>query len=171
MGVIPDNDHLPRFHTGIGCPDAADVRKILRFLGNTEIKKIRSTKSEIRNNMIKAENPKMYDLEERTLSFAKRVRIFCSQIRKTQGNIEDGKQVIRSSGSIGANYIEANESLSKKDFLMRIKISRKEAKESKYWLMLIDTNDNTNLEKEQQLLIKEASELMMIFSSIMRKSQ
>lgn len=47
-------------------------------------------------------------------------------------NVEDGKQVIRSSGSVGANYIEANEALSKKDFCFRIKISRKEAKESKY---------------------------------------
>jgi len=60
---------------------------------------------------------------------------------KTIANIEDGKQLIKSSGSTGANYREANESLSKKDFLMRIKISRKEAKESAYWLRLIyETN-------------------------------
>jgi four helix bundle protein len=54
-----------------------------------------------------------------------------SKIRKCQSNIEDSKQVIRSSGSVAANYIEANEALSKKDFLMRIKICRKEAKETR----------------------------------------
>jgi len=120
--------------------------------------------------MTKIQNPKQYDLEERTLEFAKRVRSFIKNLPKTTGNFEDGKQVIRSSGSIGANYIEANEALSKKDFIMRIKISRKEAKESKYWLLLVDTNSNNELEKERRGLIKEATELMMIFSSIMRKS-
>ncbi len=53
------------------------------------------------------------------------------KLSRTIGNIEDGKQVVRASGSVGANYIEANESLSKKDFVMRIKICRKEAKESR----------------------------------------
>jgi len=80
---------------------------------------------------------KVYDLEERTFQFAKEVRIFIKTLVKTIANIEDAKQVVRSSGSIGSNYIEANESLSKKDFVFRIKISRKEAKESIYWLRLI----------------------------------
>ena len=71
---------------------------------------------------------KYYALEERTFQFAKNVHFFIKSLVKTVGNIEDSKQVIRSSGSIGANYIEANESLSKKDFVYRIKISRKEAK-------------------------------------------
>ncbi len=78
--------------------------------------------------MTKMENPKQYDLEDRTFEFARRVRTLIKKLSKTIGNIEDGKQVIRSSGSVGANYIEANESLSKKDFIMRIKICRKEAK-------------------------------------------
>jgi four helix bundle protein len=122
--------------------------------------------------MTKIPNPKpQYDLEERTLEFAKKVRAFVKKLPRTISNIEDGKQAVRSSGSIGANYIEANEALSKKDFIMRIKISRKEAKESKYWLLLIDTNDNNNLEKERQSLIKEATELMNIFGSIIRKSE
>jgi four helix bundle protein len=120
--------------------------------------------------MTEIKNSKQYDLEERTLNFAKRVRIFLKKLSRTIGNIEDGKQLTRSSGSIGANYIEANESLSKKDFVMRIKICRKEAKETKYWLLLVDIGNNQELEKEQQELIKEATELMMIFSSIMRKS-
>ncbi len=121
--------------------------------------------------MTKIQNSKKYDLEDRTFTFAKRVRNFVKDISKTIGNIEDGKQLIRSSGSIGANYIEANEALSKKDFLMRIKISRKEAKESKFWLLLVDTDSNLEAENERKELIKEANELMMIFSAIMRKSE
>jgi len=72
---------------------------------------------------------------------------------KTIANIEDSKQLIKSSGSVGANYIEANEKLSKKDFLFRMKISRKEAKESVYWLRLIDsTNDLTNSQEAQRII-------------------
>jgi four helix bundle protein len=77
---------------------------------------------------------KKYDLEERTLQFAINSRLFLKKMHKTIFNIEDGKQLIRPSGFIGANYIEANEALSKKDFCFRLKISRKEAKESSYWL-------------------------------------
>ena len=80
--------------------------------------------------MTKGQNSKQYDLEDRTLKFAKRVRSFVKKSLKSGANIEDGKQLIRSSGSVGANYIEANKSLGKKDFAMRIKICRKEAKES-----------------------------------------
>ncbi|MBA3724061.1 MAG: four helix bundle protein [Candidatus Levybacteria bacterium] len=121
--------------------------------------------------MTEIKSTKQYDLEERTLLFAKRVRIFSKLLPKTIGNIEDGKQLIRSSGSVGANYIEANESLSKKDFVFRVKISRKEAKESKYWLRLLDTNEILKLEKEKKELIKEIVELMNIFGSIIRKSE
>ena len=120
--------------------------------------------------MEKAKNSKQYDLEERTFQFAKRIRFFVKKLPRTIGNIEDGKQLVRSSGSVGANYIEANESLSKKDFLIRIKISRKEAKESSYWLKLVDTNDKIDLSNERQLLLQESTELTLIFSSIMRKS-
>jgi len=79
---------------------------------------------------IKTSPKRQYDLEERTFVFAQNVRVFAKRIAKTLANIEDIKQIIRASGSVGANYIEANESLSKKDFIMRIKICRKEAKES-----------------------------------------
>jgi len=121
--------------------------------------------------MIKNENTKNYDLEERTFEFAKKVRDFIKKLSRTVGNIEDGKQLIRSSGSIGANYIEANEALSKKDFVMRIKISRKEAKESNFWLGLIDIDkNNKELENERLSLKNESIELMKIFSAIMRKS-
>jgi four helix bundle protein len=63
-------------------------------------------------------------------NFVRNVRVLVKKLDKTLTNIEDGKQLVRSSGSVGENYIEANESLSKKDFMMRIKISRKEAKEA-----------------------------------------
>ena len=90
---------------------------------------------------------------------------------KIIGNIEDGKQLIRASGSIGANYIEANESLGKKDFLLRIKTSRKEAKESRYWLRLVYVANSMNMDKIRLELIQEATELMNIFGAIIRKSQ
>jgi four helix bundle protein len=121
--------------------------------------------------MTKKQNSKLYDLEDRTFAFARNVRAFVKELPKTMANIEDGKQVIKSSGSVGANYIEANESLSKKDFIMRIKISRKEAKESRYWLRLVDTNGKDKLEKDREELIKEATELMNIFGAILQKSQ
>ncbi len=113
-----------------------------------------------------------YDLEDRTLMLAKMIRAFVKKLTKTIGNIEDGKQLIRSSGSVGANYIEANESLSKKDFIMRIKICRKEARESRYWLRLVDTNKNeAEQENNRKNLIDEATELMNIFGAILKKSQ
>jgi len=119
--------------------------------------------------MIKHET-KTYDLEDRTCLFAKNTRSFLKKLPRTISNLEDSKQVARSSGSVGANYIEANESLSKKDFALRIKISRKEAKESKFWFRLIDVGDNRVLEEERKNLTNESEELMKIFSAIMRKS-
>ena len=121
--------------------------------------------------MTKKRNSKPYDLEERTLKFTKNVRSFVKKLPKMISNIEDGKQLIKSSGSVGANYIEANEALSKKDFIMRIKISRKEAKESRYWLKLVDTNNNYDLERERDSLINESTELMNIFGAILQKSK
>ena len=114
---------------------------------------------------------KVYDLEERTFIFAKNVRLFVKTLPKTTANIEDGKQVIRASGSVGANYREANEALSKKDFMMRIKISRKEAKESSYWLRLINETNNLENADDAVYLIQEADELKKIFSSILEKSK
>jgi len=110
-------------------------------------------------------------LEERTFVFAQNVRAFVKRIPKTAANIEDVKQVIRASGSVGANYIEANESLSKKDFIMRIKICRKEAKETGYWLRLIDAGDDSALKKCRDDLIQETTELTSIFGAILRKSE
>ena len=114
---------------------------------------------------------KQYDLEERTYKFAKNVREFIKKLPKNTTNYEDCSQLTRSSGSIGANYIEANESLSKKDFVMRIKISRKESKETIFWLKLIDVDEKKDLETERQILVDEATQLMKILGSIVRKSE
>ena len=92
-----------------------------------------------------------------------------SKIPRTIANIEDGKQIIRSSGSVGANYIEANEKVGEKDLKYRLRISRKEAKESIYWLRFI-LNSNDKIDKvENERLIKEALELRKILSAILNK--
>lgn len=113
---------------------------------------------------------KKYDLEERTFFFARDCRFLVKKIKMDVCSIEDCKQLVRASGSVGANYIEANESLSKKDFRYRIKICRKESKESKYWLKLLETM-NKDIEDDLIELKKEAEELKRIFSSILNNSE
>ena len=117
------------------------------------------------------QNKNQYDLEERTFNFAKNCREFVKKIPRNISNLEDSKQLVRSSGSVAANYIEANESLSKKDFCLRTKICRKEAKESRLWLCLIDVGNSEILLKEKNILIQEATELTKIFNSIAEKSK
>jgi four helix bundle protein len=119
--------------------------------------------------MTKISNSKpKYDLEERTFQYARDVRLFIKTLPKTVANIEDGKQVVKSSGSAGANYREANEALSKKRFFNE---SKNISKESEYFLRLInETNKLTNAE-EARRLIREATELKKIFPSIIEKSK
>ena len=121
------------------------------------------------SSSVYAQNNKIYDLAERTLKFTRSVFAFANALPKSVSHSEVAKQVVRSAGSIGANYIEAEEALSKKDFLMRIKISRKEAKETSYWLKLIDPEAADIKTKES--LIQESTELMKIFGSIITKSE
>jgi len=90
---------------------------------------------------------------------------------RTLCNREDVPQLVRASGSVGANYIEANDALSRKDFKMRVKISRKESKESRYWLRLVDTGDKEPVEIERKWLIGESTELMLIFGKIVRVTE
>ncbi|MEA2107544.1 MAG: four helix bundle protein [Bacteroidota bacterium] len=122
-------------------------------------------------NQQMTKSKQVYDLEERTFQFAKRVRLYTKKLPKNIANIEDRKQVVRASGSVGANYIEANESLSKKDFLMRVKICRKEATESAFFLRLIIETNSPEFEKEGLELQDEAIQLKKIFSSIIEKSK
>jgi four helix bundle protein len=113
---------------------------------------------------------KNFDLEDRTFRFTKAVIDFTTTLSRTIPNVEIISQVIRSAGSVGANYIEANEALSKNDFALRIKICRKEAKETIYWLRLMQI-DNADTEKKRIVLINEASELMKIFGAIVVKTE
>lgn len=113
--------------------------------------------TEIRNS-----KQRTYDLEDRVIAFAKACRVFVRSQKSTVISIEDGKQIVRSSGSVGANYLEANEAISKKDFLHRLRIAKKEARETIYWLKLLDAPES---------LMKEASEIMHILGAILEKSK
>ena len=109
------------------------------------------------------------DLEERTEKFAAAVRAFCRAIKKDELVIDDVKQLLRASGSVGANCIEANEGLSAKDTLMRFGICRKEVKESGYWIRILKpTVSGAQLETLRKLH-NETEELRRIFSSIITK--
>jgi four helix bundle protein len=110
-----------------------------------------------------------FDLEERTTKFAKEVIRLCKSLSNNSINNRLFGQVVVSAGSIGANYREANDALGKKDFLLRLKISRKEAKETIHWLELIlEANNEAVL--VIKTLIKEARELKNILSAIIEKS-
>jgi four helix bundle protein len=128
---------------------------------------ITKNKLQISSNNQNANHP--YDLEERTFIFARDVAEFCMTLPKTDVNLIYTKQVVRSSGSVGANYIEANECLGKKDFFLKIKTCRKEAKESAYWLRLILSMNTEKFSEDVNRLFNEAVELKKIFSSIANK--
>lgn len=104
-------------------------------------------------------------LEKRTAKFADQAFILCRKIQKDTVTLVIISQLTRAAGSVGANYIEANESLSTKDFYHRIRICRKEAKESRFWLhRLIKLHPSK--EKDIQPLLKEALEFILIFSKV-----
>jgi four helix bundle protein len=111
---------------------------------------------------------KGFDLEKRTTEYAKAVIRVCKAIPRSPINDRLIDQLVGSSGSVGANYREANDSLGKKDFIQRLRISRREAKESLYWLELV-LEANPEKENEVNLLIKESGELKNILSSIIAK--
>lgn len=111
------------------------------------------------------------DLEERTEQFARQCRQFIKKLPRNITNIEDAKQRTRSSGSVAANYIEANEALSKKDFAFRIRLCRKEAKESGLWLRLIDLANKNELESLRDRLEQETREFRAIFTAILSKNE
>jgi four helix bundle protein len=111
---------------------------------------------------------KRYDLEDRTLASSKQVIRFINGLPKTTANAETAKQLMRAAGSIGANYIEANEALGKKDFVLRLRIARKEAKETRYWLELTECQEHQA--QDQKALLQESTELLKILSTIINKS-
>src|SRR5438477_1273651 len=114
--------------------------------------------------------PKPRDLEDRTFLFAQSIRAFVRTLPHTLSNTEDVRQLVRASGSVAANWIEADEALSKKDFLMRAKICRKEAKESRLFLRLVDAGLTKSTTVKRDTLAAEARELTLIFSAIISKS-
>jgi len=110
------------------------------------------------------------NLEDRTTEFGKRIIRLCKVLVKDQINLPIVEQIIRSSGSVGANYREANDSLGTKDFLYRMRISRKECKESLHWLELIE-EANPKIRPRMQDLKQEAREIKNILSSIILKKE
>ena len=120
--------------------------------------------------MEEGNNYRTFDLEDRTLNFAKRIIRMCKALPNNTVNFKLIDQIICSAGSIGANYREANDSLSKKDFAMRMKISRKEAKETNFWLELI-IEANPDFKERINNLLKESIELKKILSSIIQKNE
>src|SRR3990172_1933725 len=109
----------------------------------------------------------VFDLERRTEEFTRKVVGFCKKVPDTPANAEFKRQLFKASGSVGANYIEANEALGKRDFLMKIKTSRRESKESRYWLRLLEMPPE--LTEERDALCDEATQYVRIFSSIIKK--
>ena len=109
------------------------------------------------------------DLVERTFQFALAVRRFVNRLPKVLSNYEDARQVVRSSGSVAANYLEAQEGVSRKDFFFRIKVCRKESRESGLWLKLLEISTDAALVAERDRLTTEAAELKRIFSAIAGK--
>jgi four helix bundle protein len=118
-------------------------------------------------NKLKSEKQKVYDLEDRASLFLKRVALLCKKIPLNARTSRCVSQIMGSAGSIGANYAEASEAMSKKDFIKSIKISRKEAKETKVWLnglkVIVDFEDS-----EFEALVQEATEFVYIFTSILK---
>jgi len=110
-----------------------------------------------------------YDLEKRTTEFAKRVIRLCKSVPRNPINDRITGQLAGSSGSVGANYREANDALGKKDFILRVKTSRKEGKESVHWLECLKEANDEKYHYEINCCTKEAIELKNILSAILKK--
>lgn len=121
-------------------------------------------------NQIQSSNDKKYDLEERTAKFGEKIIEFAITLSRNSVNNILISQAVRSGTSIGANYMEADGAESKKDFQHKIGICRKEAKEIMHWLRMI-TKANQDKANKCRELWKEAHELVLIFSSIIRSKK
>ena len=115
------------------------------------------------------QKPQRQNLQERMTVFALDVQRLVKQLPHSIANTEYSRQLIRSSSSIGANYIEADEALGKGDFMMKMRTSRREAKESRYWLRLLDVDAHEDLENRRRKLAQEAYEFLLILSAIIKK--
>ena len=111
------------------------------------------------------------DIQERTLSFSIRIVKLCKFLREKDGiGYELSKQLIRSGTSIGANVEEAQNAESKPDFIHKMSISLKEARETNYWLKILIATEKT-LEQRLLLLLNESNELISILHAIIKNSK
>ena len=109
-----------------------------------------------------------FDLEERTAQFGESIIEFCKTLPSGPMISPLISQIVRSASSVGANYCEADNAVSKKEFRLKIATCQKEARETKHWLRMIAAA--TPIHKEQaRSLWQEARELHLIFSAILRK--
>jgi len=111
------------------------------------------------------------DLTGRTIAFATSVRSFIKKLPKSIANLHDTRQLIRSSSSIGARYVEASEAQNPRDFLRLMLFSLISARESSYWLLVIDTGDYERAQQEREALVKEAQSLQRIMGSLVSKAR
>lgn len=109
----------------------------------------------------------VYDLEERTAKFGEEIIKICRKIEINPINERLIKQLVASAGSIGANYCEANESESRKDFIHKIKIAAKEIKETRHWIRLLASAE-PQIKDELRSEWKEVNEILMIFLKIIK---
>ena len=119
-------------------------------------------------------NERKFDIYDRAFKFAVRSAQFIKALEKNIIVIEYSKQLIRSSASIGANLEEADGALSRKDFVNKIGIARREARESHHWVRLIQAVANfteKSHKEEAGWLLNESKEIMLILSSIINKTK
>lgn len=112
-----------------------------------------------------------FDLEERLLTFACTVRDYLKMLPQSPANYVYISQLLRSSSSIGANYIEGNDAIGKKDFIMKMKTARREAKETRYWLRLLEIPDQQLIKNTHAQLVDEVGQYIRILSAIVQKVQ
>ena len=112
--------------------------------------------------------PQKFDLEERTARFGESVIAFAKKIPRNPVTLPLISQLVRSGTSVGANYCEADDAVSKKEFRNKIGTCKKEARETKYWLRMIGGAE-PDMKEEARVLWQEAKELHLIFASILRK--
>lgn len=136
---------------------------------NIKTPNIQESKTQSKSKTINTQSKKIYNLEERFQDYFERVIKLCKKCPKNSLTVRIIPQAVSSSGSLSANYAEASEAMSKKDFVKSIKISRKEVKESKVWVkglqMAVDFTDS-----EFDLLLQEANEIIYILTSILKKT-
>ena len=121
------------------------------------------------NDIVKS---KRHDIQDRTLAFAIRILHLCNQLPKTPIGYALTNQVIRSGTSIGANVSEAQDAISKKEFIKTMNISLKESRETLYWLTLTQQSKSFVLsEQELSGCIHECEELRRILASIVKNSR